>query len=341
MYHPRLKGTHYEMGLHYGSLLYRKAVSFEDFIRLNDEHIEFGKQSLVILKKFCPEMVDELFGMADGQKISPERFAYNLLTAGVFEKDIGCSCACFRHGEDVIFARNHDMFSFLKKTTESALYRPDGKHIFLGQSDAIVGKEDGVNEMGLAIGINFVAPKSVKPGINFLFAVRHMLENFSLVSECIEWLKELPLSSTQNFIMVDQTGEMKVVEACPEKQVVRTPEPQQFIVSTNHFVTPEMQPYDNAPMKNWYQSETRYSTLEVALSDKNDKQDSIQFGKDLLAGKFGFVCNYDRKIKFDTLWSFIVRINDLEIHRAEGNPMRAKYKEDTRLAWGISKDRKR
>ncbi len=340
MYHPRLKGTHYEMGLHYGALLHSKGVSFEDFIQLNDEQIEFGKQSLVILKKFCPEMVDELFGMAEGQKISPERFAYNLLTAGVFEKDIGCSCACFRHGEDLIFARNHDMFSYLKKTTESALYRPDDKYIFLGQSDAIVGKEDGINEKGLAVGINFVAPKTIKPGINFLFIVRHMLENFTLVAECIDWLKEVPLSSTQNFIMLDKTGDMKVIEACAEKQVVRNPEKQKYIISTNHFVTPEMQPYDNAPMKNWYQSEIRYTTLETTLLNENDEQESIRFGKDLLSGKYGFVCNYDRKIKFDTLWSFIVRINDLQIHRAEGNPMKAKYKEDKRLAWGISKDRK-
>ncbi len=339
MYHPRLKGTHHEMGLHYGSLLHSKGVSFESFIQLNEEQIEFGKKSLAILKKHTPEIVDELFGMAEGQHISPERFSYNLLTAGVFSKEIGCSCACYQLGEDFIFARNHDMFSYLKKTTESALYRPDGRYIFLAQSDAIVGKEDGINEKGLAVGMNFVAPKSIKPGINFLFAIRHILENFETVSECIDWLKSIPLSSTQNFILMDRTGNMCVVEACPEKMVVRRAENQPFIVSANHFISPEMLDYDNAPKENWYRTKTRYETLTTALTQVDVKTDSIQFGKELLSGKYGFVCNYERKIKFETLWSLVVRVNDLKIFRAEGNPMKAKYKEDTRLDWGISKDR--
>ncbi|SIQ47728.1 hypothetical protein SAMN05421578_102168 [Paenibacillus macquariensis] len=37
MYHPRLQGTHYEMGLKYGSLLYRNGIRFDNIIQLSEE----------------------------------------------------------------------------------------------------------------------------------------------------------------------------------------------------------------------------------------------------------------------------------------------------------------
>ena len=42
-------------------------------------------------------------------------------------------------------------------------------------------------------------------------------------------------------------------------------------------------------------------------------------------------------MNFDTLWLAVYNVNTLEIYRAEGNPSKTKYKEDTRLAWGMKK----
>ncbi len=61
---------------------------------------------------------------------------------------------------------------------------------------------------------------------------------------------------------------------------------------------------------------------------------------DLASGKKGFVCQYSKKLKFDTLWSSIYDVNNLKIYRAEGNPSKTKFKEDTRLNWGINKSKK-
>ena len=37
MYHPRLKGSHYEMGKHYRDLLYKTGENLSSVIKLNEE----------------------------------------------------------------------------------------------------------------------------------------------------------------------------------------------------------------------------------------------------------------------------------------------------------------
>lgn len=338
MYHPRLRGNHYEMGYKYGGLLYRNGVRFEETVHLTPEQFEFGMKSLDVCRHVYPEIVEEMRGMSDGLHYPLDHFAGFLLSIGVFDYDHGCTCVCFRQGEDIIFARNHDMFSVFKKTTESALIRPDEGYAFLGQGDALIGKEDGVNEHGLAVGMTYVTTKYKKPGLNFLFLVRFLLEKCANVAEALRALKALPIATSQNIVLADREGDMAVVECCSEEMQIRRPEKDQhFLVATNHFLTPAMIPYDGKPEANWYQSQTRYMTSFQALLE-NNSSDAIQHAMDILSGKLGFVCQYNRSLKFDSLWSFIVRLNDSQIYRAEGNPSRTKYTEDTRLTWLLTRN---
>lgn len=230
------------------------------------------------------------------------------------------------------------MFSQFKKTTESCLIRPTSGYTFVGQGDALIGKEDGVNEHGLAVGMTFVAAKQTKPGFNFLFIVRYLLEKSKNVSEAIRLLHNLPICTSQNIILADRQGEMAIVECCSEAIAVRTPkEGEQFLVATNQFIEPAMMKYDGRPDQNWYLSETRYQTSQQALRMTDHYSDPLQRAKHILSGKFGVVCQYKKELNFDSLWSFIVRLNDLSIVRAEGNPSKTKYSKDTRLTWAIEK----
>mgnify|MGYP001317675841 CR=1 FL=1 len=338
MYHPRLQGTHYEMGLKYGTLLYRNGIRFDNIIQLSKEQQAFGLQSLSLYHLHYPEIMDEIRGMSEGLRYPFEPFACFLLNMGVFGEDYGCTCICFKNGADLIFARNHDMFSQFKKLTESCLVRPTSGYTFVGQGDALVGKEDGVNEHGLAVGMTFVAANHTRPGFNFLFIVRYLLEKSKTVEEAIALLHNLPICTSQNIILADRHGDMAVVECCSEAIVVRKPKgEEQFLVSTNHFIEPIMLKYDGKPEQNWYLSETRYHTTQQALRMTQNYPDSILFAQQILSGKLGFVCQYKKELNFDSLWSFIVRLNDLTIVRSEGNPSTTKYSEDTRLTWAIKK----
>jgi predicted choloylglycine hydrolase len=337
MYHPRLQGNHFDMGYRYGSLLYNKGVRFDSVINLSEEQYNFGVESLSICTTYYPEITEEIKGMAEGVHYPFESFAAFLLNMGVFGEAYGCTCFCFKQGDDIVFARNHDMFTQFKKTTESCLYRPNNGYTFLGQGDGLIGKEDGVNEHGLAVGMTFVASKQTKPGLNFLFIVRLLLEKSRNVNEAINLLHTLPISTAQNIVLADKSGDMAVVECCSQGIVIRRPENgDNFLIATNQFIDPSMSQLDHRPESNWYSTQTRYHNVYQSLL-QTENPNSLQLAQDILSGKCGFMCQYKKELRFDSLWSFIVRLNDLEILRAEGNPGKAKFVKDDRLNWAMRK----
>lgn len=334
MYKPRLKGSHYEMGHHYGALLYKNGVRLDELVAFDDEKLSFGIESLNICEKVYPNIIDEIKGMADGMHLSYESLGTFIITAGAFAFDIGCSNLAIKTEEGVFFGRNHDMFTVLKKTTETVLCRPDHGYYFVGQGDALIGKEDGVNEHGLAVGMNFVSPRAVKPGLNFLMMVRMLLETCKTTKEGIELLKTLPCMTSHNIMLVDDSGDMAVVEMCSERMRVRYPETH-YMTSTNHFNHPEMLAYENRPEDNWFMTKDRLRTMDDALETL--KTVRLMDIKDILSGRKGNLCHYDKRLKFDTLWSFCAELSTLTIERTDGNPSRARFKKETRLDWAMKK----
>jgi predicted choloylglycine hydrolase len=332
MYHPRLKGSHYEMGYHYGEILAKAGQDFNSYIKLTREQIRCGQESLPLYRIYVPELVEEIRDFSDGSRTDFDLMASWLFSMYGFGDIHGCTCFAFHDHEKIILCRNSDMFPELKKTSESVLYMPSGKNVFLGNSTSFIQMEDGMNEHGLAIGINFLMTKDYKPGINTGFIVRAVLENCKSTEDAVELINSLPLCSTQNFILADKKGNLAVIEASPNRIVVR--ESKDYIVSSNHFIDSTMQSQHNNPESNWYRSYDRYDTAIGAM--QNENKDST-YAKQLASGKYGFICQYDKSMNFDTLWSSVYDITNQIVWRAEGNPKKTLYKEDTRLAWGIKK----
>ena len=48
-------------------------------------------------------------------------------------------------------------------------------------------------------------------------------------------------------------------------------------------------------------------------------------------GNKGFMCQYDKSLNFETVWSYIFDLDSLTIYRSEGNPRKCKYVKDERL----------
>ena len=63
MYHLRLKGEHYQMGVKRGTIFQRGNISFP--LHLDTFQLEHGKQSEKILRKFFPEVCEEIRGVSD------------------------------------------------------------------------------------------------------------------------------------------------------------------------------------------------------------------------------------------------------------------------------------
>ena len=59
--------------------------------------------------------------------------------------------------------------------------------------------------------------------------------------------------------------------------------------------------------------------------------DCIETTKQLLKGDYGFICQYDNEPDFETVWSSIFDLKSLMVYRAEGDPRKVKFVEDSRL----------
>lgn len=332
MYHPRLRGTHYEMGHHYASLIYRHGFRIGNLPKLSQKNLDFGKQSEKIVKDHFPEILEEVRGFADGCKGSYDSVVSFLLNIGIEEFQAPkCSIFAVKTGSGVFFGRNHDYSPHIKKLAESCLVIPNRGYRFIGQSDVFIGKCDGVNEKGLAIGVSFVEGKTSRPGLNFEMANRYVLEKCAKVREALDALSKMRFSTSQNFLIADKSGDMAVVEACAEKIRVRRPDnSENFIIATNNFLHPEMKEMEQDHDRDWFHSKRRYKTIHDALI-LHSAEFNLHETQRLLSGGYGFICQYEKSSGIDTIWSFTANIDRSEIMRAEGNPGRTKFKPDARF----------
>lgn len=331
MYHPRLYGAFHEMGLKYGKLLYEKA-NFA-IPPISKKKNDFGLASYSQLKDFYPEVVEEIEGFALGIKDKPEKLGAFLLSLGVFETTGQCSVFAYKNPDSTIIGRNYDMLFAFKKFTESSLIAPKDKFAYISQSDVFIGRSDGINEKGLTVAMSFVNGKDIAPGISFHFVVRKVLEDCSTTEQGIQLISKLKVSSANNFLLADKTGNMAVVESSPQKTLVRRPnDVENFIYITNQFVLPQMKEYDLGKVA-WSKSQERSEGLKRNLH--SIEQLDVQKAKEILSDKC--VCLDLRKEKFGTIWSVVANLNTLSIERSEGKPKLTNYKPETRLDWWLKK----
>ena len=208
----------------------------------------------------------------------------------------------------------------------NVLYKLDNAYSFNGNTTAFVEIEDGVNEYGLAVGLTFIPLKHVKAGFNVGILTRYLLEKCKTVDEAIKCIKKLPIASGGTLTIADSSGNMAVVELSADEIEIISPK-DNFVCAANIFTSDKMRKYNMPDFDNWHAKE-RYDTMNTALSHNKH---SISFAEKLLSGKYGFMCQYNRKKNADTVWSVIYDLVGKKIYRVEGNPGRKAFKEDMRF----------
>jgi predicted choloylglycine hydrolase len=333
MYHPRFKGKHYDAGYRYGNLIHEKGVRIENYFNLTKEKKEFGIKCISECEKIFPKVLEEIKGLADGMKTEYQDFASFIFGMYCFEFQNWCTCFAFKDDNSIVFGRNSDFAVSIENQYESAFYNLEGGYSFIGNSTAMVQMEDGINEHGLATGLTFNNLEVTKPGLNAGILVRYILEKCKTVTEALEHLAKMPIASAQTLTIVDKTGDMVIVECNCEKTVIIKPKSNEhFVVTANHFISEEMQQYQrNEELYADYRSKDRYQTAYNTLKTRKDY--SIELAQDILSGKYGFMCQYDRSKGLDTVWSSVYDLKNNKIYRAEGNPARVKFKKDNRLVF--------
>lgn len=330
MYHPRLYGDCYDMGLKYGSLLAQKDIPFPS---IPQQKADFGAQCYQEVERFYPNLLAEFQGFAKGWGVEAAHLGAFVAGLGVFDMSGKCSAFASRTQDAVIFGRNYDLLYQLRKTTESSLIAPQDKFAYVSQSDVFIGRCDGMNETGLAIAMSFVNGTQIQPGITFHLIIRKVLETCSTVAEAIALIQSVKVASANNFLVADATGNIAVVESAPQGSAVREPaDNENFLCITNQFQHPKMQAFDQGGI-GWCRSAERYQHLRDRLS--TCPQINIEIAKEILSTTP--VCLELRQEKFGTLWSVVANLKTLAMARAEGKPKPTNYRPETRLTWWLQK----
>ncbi|OUQ35309.1 C45 family peptidase [Faecalibacterium sp. An122] len=333
MYHAHFRGTHYEAGFRWGSLLLKhqniilKNIPFE----ITQERIDYALSCLPIYKKYYPEIIEEIQGLADGQRCDVRVLQAVLFSMYAMPPTCNCSCFAFAAGEEILLGRNSDFLTEIEKLNLNVIYRlTDGAYSFNGNTTAFVEVEDGVNEYGLAVGLTSVYPLERKPGFNAGLLLRYLLEKCKTVSEAVSCLHQLPVASAQTLILADMSGKLALVECDSEcvEVISSWSETHSFVCATNAFHLARMAEYNSVGVDNWF-AESRFQTLLSAL--QNAKNLDLTFAKKLLSGDYGFLCQYDRNTGKDTVWSVVYDLKQHKIYRSEGNPRHRSFKEDARF----------
>lgn len=332
MYHGRFRKSHYEAGYNWGNLLYKNGKNIDQAptFKITEERKAFAGECLPIYERYYPEVLEEIRGLADGQKSRYKDFYTFLLSMYCFEFNNHCTCFAFKDKDNLIFGRNSDFLVALEKLYMNCLYKLNRGYSFNGNTTAFIEMEDGINEHGLAVGLTFIYPKIIKAGFNSGMLVRYLLEKCKTTSEVIENLNMIPIASQQTLTVIDNAGNFAVIECnCSHIEIIKPAGDNCFIVATNSFVSQKMAEYNNHAIDNW-NSDERYSVAYNVLKE-NRNHFSVGLARDILSGKHGFMCQYERNKGADTVWSVIYDIKNKKIFRVEGNPSRKKFVEDTRM----------
>lgn len=342
MYHLRLKGDHYEMGVKRGKLFKRSQISFP--LHLDDFQLKHGKRSEKILRKFFPEVCAEIKGVSDTIGADYLHFVSWMLCMGCcmynLEDNIpveirGCTAFAYSKGGRVIYGRNNDLPPYLREGSKSEIYAPRSGNSFHITTSSFINGEEGLNEHGLAAAMTFVMTdlKKIQPGFNSCFIVRYLLEKANNTEQAISLLMDLPIASHCNILLADQSGRMAVVECTPSVKKIRGAENfhnGRIVCTVNSFISDEMQSYDDANGKD-YDSKKRYKVVMDSFSSDQIRDNYIETTKQLLKGDFGFMCQYDNEPDFETVWSSIFDLESLTIYRTEGDPRKKNFVCDNRL----------
>ena len=335
MYHAHFRGTHYEAGFRWGSLLLKhQNIILENIpFEISQERIDYASSCLPIYEKFYHEIIEEIQGLADGQHCDVRILQAVLFSMYSMPPACNCSCFAFTTGQEILLGRNSDFLTEIEKLNMNVIYRlTDGAYSFTGNTTAFVEVEDGVNEYGLAAGLTSVYPIQHKPGFNAGLLLRYLLEKCKNVSEAISCLHQLPIASAQTLTLADISGEIALVECTPDRVEVTTSfsNTHPFVCDTNAFHLTNMMQYNRVGIDDWF-AETRFQTMISAF--QNTKKIDLVFARKLLSGDYGFLCQYDRSTGKDTVWSVIYNLKQHKIYRSEGNPRRCNFKEDTRFCF--------
>ncbi|SDN34177.1 C45 family autoproteolytic acyltransferase/hydolase [Alkalicoccus daliensis] len=166
------------------------------------------------IKELSPSLWEEMQGLADGLEWRLSDVVHEYGGYQQSWKKSGCSAIITNE----VYGRNYD---YHPKTYDGrfVLWQPENGYAHIGFAQRIIGRMDGMNEHGLAVGYHFVNRISPEDGFICCSIARFLLDSCRTTREAVEILKDLPHRHSFNYSLSDRYGDAAVVEGSAKSTI--------------------------------------------------------------------------------------------------------------------------
>lgn len=297
-----LTGTHYEAG-------YRLGAQIASVPQLKECYTAgfpgFGpdeaKKAAALFSMWCPGINEELEGAADALGTSPRNLIYCAMTW----LHPGCShmalLPSMTESGHPLVARSYEFndtledFNVIRTSIQ-------GAYTHIGTGICGLGRDDGVNEMGLAVtmsssGFPVGADKNMRGpaiiGLQYWAVIRTLLDTCRDVNECLDRLKDMPIAYNMNLILTDKSGHAVLYETLDGRKAYQSIDPstaEQYLYAANHPLLDGLIPFEPMAMDN---SLRRCESMKAFLEQKKGGYTTDDLKKMLLTPyPAGLSCPY-------------------------------------------------
>ncbi len=327
-------GSHYEIGFKVGQsaqalmarsvATYRRALPAEGWNGpwvLPNGYFEAARE-------FFPHFVEELQGMADGSGIAfTDLFFLNALEEALDQRSpLSCSAIALASADEVWLGHNEDWYAGDSDTVIAIYAKPTGKPAFLSVTAAPFLAAVGINEAGLAQGVNSVSSIDCRVGVPRMFAARAVLEGTS-IADALTLAAPAKRAGGYNHLLAYAGGEIGCFETSALDQHYLPAE--EITYHTNHYVSPRMLKFEQGAGEH---SLARYQRLEQLRGKMIAQPDHFTALSEALSDHENrplSICRHveDQKDNDATIFSVIFNVKLFKIWVAVGNPCGSMFKE--------------
>lgn len=323
-----LEGCYYEIGLRIGEKCKNLASSYYPE-ECSKDRIDFAIKCQRLAEEHCPELLEELQGIADGGGFDYENLVSSELAAGLKSNCtlLAISGKYTKKGHP-LFARSMDWFQDALKFAAIFVTRPAERLASLGFSETFLGRLGGINEAGLAIGEASTYWENLQPGIINGIAIRWILDTCRTVYDAVSFLQKIPYIMGNNYLIADKEDNFAIVEANPAKTIV-TMGRKNFLAAANHYFSPG---FDKITPKKPKHSTDRIDYLNSWFNNRTNPVD-LEDMKTIQRTHDVEICPhvqeiYEGKLRdLTTCWAWIAPLGENKVYLCKGSPCKNEYKE--------------
>ncbi|MBW1811555.1 MAG: hypothetical protein JRJ87_25435 [Deltaproteobacteria bacterium] len=229
-------------------------------------------------RRYFPEIVEELRGLADGSKVDfKDLMALNLkaelsaMMAAKKEETPGCSTLSLADGKRLLIAHNEDGHRAYSDLMFLVRVSQPGKPTFLCLTypGILCGNGPAMNSAGLIVTTNYISGLSVRPGVPRYFVSRAVLDAGNL-KQAVEIVTHPERAFSFHF-NIGSKSEQKILSVETSVEKSETYEVRGLYLHTNHLLLESMQatPQDKAYVET--SSMSRYRVLTKLVDEQNNQ----------------------------------------------------------------------